>query len=209
MTKIQRLYDLRKRLDEFRIYGPGEIEAVAAAGDSEEVARLLDAVVGRIRDLYEPVQRELRNLLVAFIELYSVQPDALSPADSDLENLYTFGRLLLQRLPALPEPEVFQVSEGVGHEQYRSPREEREGALLRNIRRELPTQVSSRYRLLMTKRRAETLTDAEHAELIRLTDASERLQAERVESLAQLAHLRHTSLAALAEDLRFHPRPNF
>lgn len=84
----------------------------------------------------------------------------------------------------------------------------READLLRNIHRELPPEVADRYRALMEKRRAETLTEAEHADLIRLTDESERLQAERIESLAELANLRRTSLVELARELRLRPRPN-
>ncbi len=77
----------------------------------------------------------------------------------------------------------------------------KEADLLRSIHREFPPDVADRYRALMEKRRAETLTDSEHAELIRLTDKREQFQAERIQSLAELAHLRHTSLAELAEDL--------
>jgi len=77
----------------------------------------------------------------------------------------------------------------------------KEADLLRSIHREFPPDAADRYRALMEKRRGETLTESEHAELIRLTDERERFQAERIKSLAELAHLRHTSLAKLAEDL--------
>lgn len=90
----------------------------------------------------------------------------------------------------------------------RATPEAKEVDLLSRIYRKFPAEVADRYRALMGKRRAETLTEAEHAELIRLTDESERLQADRIESLAELAHLRRTSLAALAEDLGFQSRPN-
>lgn len=82
------------------------------------------------------------------------------------------------------------------------------GNLLQNIHRALPPEMANRYRTLMEKRRAEALSAAEHAELIRLTDASERLQADRIASLAELARLRQTSLASLAGELGFQSRPN-
>jgi len=202
------LYELQQRLDKFQIYRSSEIEAVAATRDPVEITRLLDPVVDRVREMYEPAQADLHNALAAFVQLYPSLSQGLPSRDPALENLYTFGRLLLPRLPGTPERETFEVAEGGRREQYRSTREAMEVDLLRSIHRELPAGVAGRYRALMKKGRAELLTEAEHAELIRLTDESERLQAERVQSLAELAHLRRTSLAKLAEDLRFQPRLN-
>lgn len=208
MTKRDRLYELQRRLNGFQIYRPQEIEAVAAARNQAEIERLLDLVTDRLRKLYEPAQEEFRNTLSAFVQLFLSVGQTLSVKDPDLEKLNTFGRLLLTRLPGPPEREKLEVAERGTLESYRWKPEVREADLLWNIRRELAPEVADRYRGLMEKRRAETLTGAEHDELIRLTDESERLQAERIDSLAELARLRRTSLAALAGELGFRPRPS-
>jgi hypothetical protein len=206
MTDLHRLYELQQRLSEFEVYHPAEVEAFDEARDAAEIARRLGPVIDRYLELYDPAKKEFLRVLSAFVELYLASPQPPVSTDPFLQKLHTFARSLLPRLPAPPEPEKLEVAEEVVL--YRSTSEAKEIDLLRDIRRALPSGVADRYRALMGKRRAETLTETEHAELIRLTDESERLQAERIESLAELAHLRRISLAALAEDLSFQPRLN-
>src|SRR5262245_37038433 len=88
----------------------------------------------------------------------------------------------------LPELERF-VSEVVAlRARRRAPcLSQPEAELLQNINRGLPEAARQRYADLMAKRDEETLTPEEHAELLRLTDQAERLQAERMESLVALA----------------------
>jgi hypothetical protein len=76
-----------------------------------------------------------------------------------------------------------------------------ETELLTKINRTLPKRVRERYEELVGKRRAETLTEKEHAELLRLTAEVEKLQASRLEALAELARLRNTSLSRVKEEL--------
>jgi hypothetical protein len=76
-----------------------------------------------------------------------------------------------------------------------------EAALLARINQGMPEALRVRYQELIAKRRAETLTPAEHAELLRLTGEVENLEASRVQMLTHLAQLRHTTLEALLKDL--------
>jgi hypothetical protein len=85
---------------------------------------------------------------------------------------------------------------------------QRETELLLEINQGLPGDVARRYRELIAKRRAETLTPREHEELMRLTDQAENLEAERLTHLAELARLRHTSLTALMEELGIQAAPD-
>jgi hypothetical protein len=71
---------------------------------------------------------------------------------------------------------------------------EREAALLGAINRTPPAAARAAYRRLGAKRRAETLTAAEHRELVRLSDELEILNAERTRSLVALAALRRTTV---------------
>jgi hypothetical protein len=81
----------------------------------------------------------------------------------------------------------------------------RESELLLEINRGLSVEAAERYRHLMALRRRGTLSSEEYRELLHLTDEAERLQAERIESLSELAHLRGKPLDALMEELGIRP----
>lgn len=83
-----------------------------------------------------------------------------------------------------------------------------ESELLLAINRGLPPEVAEQYRTLINRHRAGTLSPEEHQELLRLTDEAERLQAERIESLAELARIRNQPLGSLMEELGIRPTPN-
>jgi hypothetical protein len=78
---------------------------------------------------------------------------------------------------------------------------ESEARLIEQINEGFPPELWRRYNELVTKRRAETLTADEQAELISLSDQIEELSARRLEFLADLARLRQTSLAELMQQL--------
>ncbi|MEM7582815.1 MAG: STAS/SEC14 domain-containing protein [Acidobacteriota bacterium] len=82
-----------------------------------------------------------------------------------------------------------------------------ETALLLKINRGLPASVEERRRQLDAKRRAETLSAAEHEEFLRLIDQIESAQVERVAHLIELAGLRGMSLPSLMTDLGLEPPP--
>lgn len=80
-----------------------------------------------------------------------------------------------------------------------------ESELLLKINQGIPRELQSRFNKLIAKRQALTLSEAEQAELIRLTDQIEQLDAERIESLAELARLRNQSLTDVMQDLGIQP----
>jgi len=65
----------------------------------------------------------------------------------------------------------------------------------------LSVELSQRLEELSEKRDAETLTDVEYAELVRLSDRAEQKEAERMNLLAELAAIRQRPLAALMQEL--------
>jgi hypothetical protein len=81
------------------------------------------------------------------------------------------------------------------------PTSQTEADLLLKINEGLPTSTRQRYAELIARRQAETLTDAEYAELLELTQQVEAYQARRVACLAELAQLRKVPLATLADSL--------
>jgi hypothetical protein len=81
-----------------------------------------------------------------------------------------------------------------------------ESSLLERINEGLPDETWTRYEALKEKRDAETLTDAEHEELIRLSDEIEIWNARRLEAVAELAKLRGVPFPELVKQLGLGPR---
>jgi hypothetical protein len=80
-----------------------------------------------------------------------------------------------------------------------------EADLLTIINQGLPAALRQRYDELTARRDAHTLTPAEHAELLGLTNQVENLEAQRAEALVALAALRKRPLSALMQDLGLSP----
>lgn len=76
-----------------------------------------------------------------------------------------------------------------------------ESTLLSQINQGLPADVQARYDYLIARREEEALSPDEYAELLRLTQQMEALQARRVGYLAELAQIRNISLTQLIDDL--------
>jgi len=111
---------------------------------------------------------------------------------------------LLKAIEAMPEPEREQfVAQVIA---LRARRQApalppAESDLLLRINQGVPADLQRRYDELIAKRRAATLTQDEHSELLHLTDEIEQFDADRLECLAELARLRHTSLPVLMKEL--------
>ncbi len=80
-----------------------------------------------------------------------------------------------------------------------------ESELILKINQSIPDSLQERFNELIAKRYLLTLTDAEQAELIQLTDRIEDLDVKRIEYLAQLAQLRQRSLIEVMQDLNIQP----
>jgi hypothetical protein len=76
-----------------------------------------------------------------------------------------------------------------------------ENILLQKIAQTLPAAIQQRYNDLRAKLQAETLTTAEHQELLNLTDTIEQFDADRLQHLLELAQLRQISLPELLDAL--------
>lgn len=85
---------------------------------------------------------------------------------------------------------------------------ERESALLMKINKAIPPILQKRYEELLAKNRAETITPIEHEELLKAIEKVETKNAERLENLIELSHIRNVSLDALMRQLHLHPFEN-
>jgi hypothetical protein len=81
----------------------------------------------------------------------------------------------------------------------------RESELLAKINQHLTAELQARFDELVAKRQDESLTTAEHEELITLTEPVERIDVEGIEALAQLAKLREISVDELMNQLGIKP----
>ncbi len=76
-----------------------------------------------------------------------------------------------------------------------------ESELFTTINRGFSADTQARFNELVKKRRAESITNEELNELIRLTDGAEQQNVKRIEALAELARLRGVSLTELMDTL--------
>ncbi|OQY53974.1 MAG: STAS/SEC14 domain-containing protein [Candidatus Parabeggiatoa sp. nov. 2] len=72
-----------------------------------------------------------------------------------------------------------------------------ESQRLLKINQPIKHHIQTQYEALIAKRQAETLTPDEYQELLLMTEQIERLEAQRIESLAELAQIRQISLTEL------------
>ena len=82
----------------------------------------------------------------------------------------------------------------------------KETELLLKINAGLPEETWRRHRALDKKRRAETLTPEEHAELLELNDRIEEDGVQRIGCVAELAQLRGKTLEEMMQSLGLGPR---
>lgn len=83
-----------------------------------------------------------------------------------------------------------------------------EAELLLKINEDLPPAVQQRLDELISKRQTQSLTPAEHQELLHLTEQSEKVDADRMQPLLALAALRNVSLDEVMRQLGIHPVPH-
>ena len=103
---------------------------------------------------------------------------------------------------SLPEMESFIHQVIALQAQRKAPSlSQAEAELLLIINQGLPPSLRTRYAELIAKRKTESLSSDEHGELLRLTEQVEKLEVQRVELLAELAHVRKTTLSALMKEL--------
>lgn len=76
-----------------------------------------------------------------------------------------------------------------------------ETVLLSAINQGIPSALHDRYEILLEKRDNETLTEAEYAELLDISNQIEAFGVKRIEALAKLATIRQVPLLKLMDDL--------
>ena len=118
-----------------QVFWAQEVEAFAQAfydpkrkpTDQGKLYTATDPAAGRFSDkLDEDEQETFRKTLTQFLRLYAAITQMVRIEDTDLEKLYTFGRLLRARLPKCEGGGVLAIDGDVGLEYYR-PKKTSEG----------------------------------------------------------------------------------
>jgi type I restriction enzyme R subunit len=114
------LFDTRRRLDDFDVLRPEEIEATVALllkiegpKDHGKVYALLDPAVERFRALEEEQRLEFKEALDKFVRTYSFLSQLVSFGDSTLERDYTYCRALASKLRDAASVERLDLGEEV------------------------------------------------------------------------------------------------
>ncbi len=117
---------------------------------------------------------------------------------------------LLEEAEQLSLPELKYLTQHLlelqGKRQTPNPSKD-EVQLLRRISVKWPPEKQIYFDNMVVKRRNGQITEEEHAELIRLTDEAEMLDAERLQALLSLAQLRRVSLDEVMQQLGIKPPP--
>jgi hypothetical protein len=123
--------------------------------------------------------------------------------DANLASAYNAAPKIRQKKAQAAMRRVLQESpETRPPGSHRSPQET---ALFLRINSHLPPEQQSRYDALCVKREAETLTPAEHTELLHYIDVITTLWTDRLQALLDLPQLRRVSPQYLMQQLAITP----
>ena len=129
LTDAQVLYRLHHQIEETGLVHSDEVERFCAVyfkprrketvHDHAAMNGVLDAAVERFKALDETAQDETKALLVNFRNLYGFLSQVIPYQDSDLEQLYTYLRFLLTKLPRREGGGPLHLEEEVELQYYR------------------------------------------------------------------------------------------
>lgn len=165
-TDPNHLYDLRNLLDNANVYQWSEINAFAEifykkdhrAKDQEKLYGWTNPAIDRYKVLEEPKQDEFKKALTSFVRLYAFLSQILPFQDVELEKLYSYGRLLLIKLPKTDYIERLKLDNDVALEYYRLQKIT-EGSITLNPQGEVPLDTTTEAGISRTKEEQAKLSE--------------------------------------------------
>ena len=130
-TDPNHLYDLKNRLDASGVYHQSEVDSFAQvfykpntngfhAQEQGKLYRFIDPAIVRYKDIEtEEAQDDFKGALKSFVNIYSFLSQIMPFQDVDLEKLFSYGRLLLTRLPKTDISERLKLDNEVDLQYYR------------------------------------------------------------------------------------------
>lgn len=129
LTDPQHLYRLQHQIEETKLIYEEEVKAFAAVyfkptrketfHDTAQMNGILDKAVERFKGRTQEEQEDLKALFVNFRNMYGFLSQVIPYTDSDLEQLYTYLRFLLTKLPKRETGPILHLEEDVELQYYR------------------------------------------------------------------------------------------
>ena len=129
LTDPQHMYRLQSQLEEKQIFFSRDVKDFCAVyfaskrketiHDQAKMNGFLDLALERFKDLDEEEQEEFKGLCVNFKNMYAFLSQVIPYQDSDLEELYTYIRFLLTKLPRRASGLAYDLEDEVELEYYR------------------------------------------------------------------------------------------
>lgn len=129
LVEAQHLYRLHHQIEETALIFEEEVQAFCAVyfkplrketvQDHAAMNGVLDKVVERFKERDDETQEAIKALLVNFRNLYGFLSQVIPYQDSDLEQLYTYLRFLLTKLPRREGAGPVQLEDEVELQYYR------------------------------------------------------------------------------------------
>lgn len=129
LTDPQHLYRLHHQLDEAGVIFEEEIQEFCGVyfkprrketvHDHAKMNGVLDKAVARYNELPEEEQDDFKGLCVNFRNMYGFLSQVIPYQDSDLEQLYTYLRFLLTKLPRKAAGAAYHLEDDVELDYYR------------------------------------------------------------------------------------------
>ena len=129
LTDAQHLYRLQHQIEETGLIFEEEVKAFCAiyfkprrketVHDHAQMNGVLDQAVERFKERPEDEREEAKTLLVNFRNMYSFLSQVIPYQDSDLEQLYTYLRFLLTKLPKRETGPGQQLEDEIELQYYR------------------------------------------------------------------------------------------
>ena len=125
-----RLYDLKNKIEEKQIIWQTEVNNFAAEYfknpdmHSKKIHALLNSYIDPAVDRYKVIetdeeQEDWKHTLISFTRAYSFLSQIMPFQDAELEKLYAYGRLLLNKLPRKSLEDRFKLNDEVLLKYYR------------------------------------------------------------------------------------------
>lgn len=129
LTDAHHLYRLQDQIDESGLVFDEELKAFCivyfrprrkeTVHDHAQMNGILDQAVERFKEFPEDKREEVKTLLVNFRNMYSFLSQVIPYQDSDLEQLYTYVRFLLTKLPKRETGPAYQLEDEIELQYYR------------------------------------------------------------------------------------------
>ncbi len=123
-TDPNKLYDLKRMLEEYHIFSKADVEAFAAVyfsekGKQEKLHVLLDPMVSEYLIREKEQREDFRKHLDDYVRLYAFISQILTFTDTNLEKLYQFSRHIRRKLPVTRDVLPVEITDNINMDSYR------------------------------------------------------------------------------------------